>query len=80
MASGDHGGAVRTIDADDLPYGYALTLSGRVSGVTEAGELSVQYPFPINGTTKNVPACCQAAPGYDTASGLGSPVFARLVK
>ena len=47
MASGDHGGSVRTIDADDLPYGYALTLSGRVSGVTEAGELSVQYPFPI---------------------------------
>jgi len=47
VASGDHGGAVRTVDADNLPYGYALTLSGRVSGVTEPGELSVHYPFPI---------------------------------
>ena len=30
----------------DLPYGYALTYSGRISGVTEPGELSVHYPFP----------------------------------
>lgn len=29
-----------------LPYGYALTSSGRISGVTEPGELSVHYPFP----------------------------------
>jgi len=46
VASGDHGGAVRTVDADDLPYGWAVTSSGRLSGVTEPGELSVQYPFP----------------------------------
>ena len=31
----------------DLPYGYAITSSGRVSGVTEPGELSVHYPFPV---------------------------------
>jgi len=31
----------------ELPYGYAVTSSGRVSGVTEPGELSVHYPFPI---------------------------------
>ncbi|BBX30332.1 DUF5130 domain-containing protein [Mycolicibacterium alvei] len=30
----------------DLPYGYALTSSGRISGVTEPGEMSVHYPFP----------------------------------
>ena len=30
----------------ELPYGWALTTSGRLSGVTEPGELSVQYPFP----------------------------------
>lgn len=29
-----------------LPYGFALTASGRISGVTEPGELSVHYPFP----------------------------------
>ena len=31
----------------DLPYGYAVTYSGRISGVTEPGELSVHYPFPV---------------------------------
>ncbi|MCZ8378646.1 DUF5130 domain-containing protein [Mycobacterium sp. CPCC 205372] len=30
----------------DLPHGWALTSSGRLSGVTEPGELSVHYPFP----------------------------------
>ncbi|MCV7254962.1 DUF5130 domain-containing protein [Mycolicibacterium fluoranthenivorans] len=43
MASGE----LATTDKDvDLPYGYALTYSGRISGVTEPGELSVHYPFP----------------------------------
>jgi hypothetical protein len=38
---------IATITSDvDLPYGYALTSSGRISGVTEPGELSVHYPFP----------------------------------
>ncbi len=31
----------------ELPYGSALTSSGRISGVTEPGELSVHYPFPV---------------------------------
>ena len=48
MASGDHGTAVATVDPANLPYGYAVTASGRVSGVTEPGELSVHYPFPIS--------------------------------
>jgi hypothetical protein len=40
-------GELATTDKDvDLPYGYALTYSGRISGVTEPGELSVHYPFP----------------------------------
>jgi hypothetical protein len=40
------GEIVKTVDSDVLPYGYALTSSGRISGVTEPGELSVHYPFP----------------------------------
>ncbi|WP_157546390.1 DUF5130 domain-containing protein [Mycobacterium sp. IS-1742] len=28
-----------------MPYGWALTSSGRLSGVTEPGTLSVDYPF-----------------------------------
>ena len=44
MASGE----VSTVAPSDLdlPYGYSLTYSGRISGVTEPGELSVHYPFP----------------------------------
>lgn len=44
MASGD----IATVaNAElDLPYGSALTSSGRISAVTEPGELSVHYPFP----------------------------------
>jgi hypothetical protein len=30
-----------------LPDGSAITASGRISGVTEPGELSVHYPFPV---------------------------------
>ncbi|BBZ43168.1 DUF5130 domain-containing protein [Mycobacterium parmense] len=43
MARGD----VATIDPADLPRGWVITTSGRLSGVTEPGELSVHYPFPI---------------------------------
>lgn len=32
----------------ELPPGFVVTSSGRVSGVTEPGELSVTYPFPVN--------------------------------
>lgn len=31
-----------------------------------------QYPVPYGTNALNVPACCQAQPGYDTASGFGS--------
>ena len=48
MASGEHGTAVATVDPANLPYGWAVTTSGRLSGVTEPGELSVHYPFPIS--------------------------------
>lgn len=34
----------------ELPRGWVVTASGRVSGVTEPGELSVKYPF----TTKDL--------------------------
>ena len=40
-------GEVATIErADLLPRGFVVTSSGRISGVTEPGELSVHYPFP----------------------------------
>jgi hypothetical protein len=31
----------------ELPRGYVVTSSGRVSGVTDPGELAVTYPFPV---------------------------------
>lgn len=43
MASGE----VATVDPAELPLGSVITSSGRVSRVTEPGELSVHYPFPI---------------------------------
>jgi Domain of unknown function (DUF5130) len=30
-----------------LPRGFVATSSGRISGVTEPGEVSVTYPFPV---------------------------------
>ena len=46
MASGSEVSLAKSDAEVDLPYGYALTTSGRISGVTEPGELSVHYPFP----------------------------------
>ncbi|MCW2689078.1 MAG: hypothetical protein JWR37_3968 [Mycobacterium sp.] len=43
MASGE----LATIDESQLPRGWVVTASGRLSGVTEPGELSVDYPFPV---------------------------------
>lgn len=46
MASGSHTNEIARTSTDlELPYGFALTSSGRISGVTEPGELSVHYPF-----------------------------------
>lgn len=39
-------GEVATIEPAGLPKGSVITTSGRVSAVTEPGELSVHYPFP----------------------------------
>jgi hypothetical protein len=41
-------GEVATLKHAELPRGSAITTSGRISGVTEPGEVSVHYPFPIN--------------------------------
>ncbi|MEZ0364337.1 DUF5130 domain-containing protein [Mycobacterium sp. pUA109] len=43
MASGD----VATVAPAELPLGSVITTSGRISGVTEPGTVSVHYPFPI---------------------------------
>jgi hypothetical protein len=40
-------GELATIDEAQLPRGWVVTASGRLSGVTEPGELSVDYPFPV---------------------------------
>jgi Domain of unknown function (DUF5130) len=40
-------GEVATIEHAELPKGFVYTTSGRISGVTEPGELSSDYPFPI---------------------------------
>src|SRR3954462_7935237 len=43
-------GEVATIapaELAELPRGYVVTTSGRVSGVTEPGDVSVTYPFPV---------------------------------
>lgn len=45
MASGELTKA-GALDLAELPYGSAITASGRISAVTEPGVLSVQYPFP----------------------------------
>jgi hypothetical protein len=42
------GGEVATITHAELPKGSVITTSGRISGVTEPGEVSVHYPFPIS--------------------------------
>lgn len=39
-------GDVVTADRRDLPPGFVVTASGRISGVTEPGVVSVDYPFP----------------------------------
>ena len=46
MASGEMA-TVSSNGLAELPYGFVVTSSGRVSGVTEPGELSVHYPFPV---------------------------------
>jgi len=40
-------GEVATVEPGQLAKGWVITTSGRISGVTEPGELSVDYPFPI---------------------------------
>jgi hypothetical protein len=42
------GGEVATIERAELPLGAVVTSSGRISGVTQPGEVSVTYPFPVN--------------------------------
>ena len=44
MASGE---VAKVVDPANLPTGWVVTTSGRISGVTEPGELSVHYPFPV---------------------------------
>ena len=47
MASGEVATKSST-ELAELPRGWVVTNSGRLSGVTEPGELSLHYPFPVN--------------------------------
>ncbi|MDI1288356.1 MAG: S53 family peptidase [bacterium] len=38
-----------------------------------------QYPIQYAEQSLNIPACCQAGPGFDAASGLGAPLFNKLL-
>jgi hypothetical protein len=40
-------GELATVVPPQLPSGSVVTTSGRISGVTEPGDISVHYPFPI---------------------------------
>jgi Domain of unknown function (DUF5130) len=40
-------GEIATVAPPQLPSGSVVTTSGRISGVTEPGDISVRYPFPI---------------------------------
>lgn len=42
MASGE----LVPLKEGDLPPGFVITSSGRISGVTQPGDASVDYPFP----------------------------------
>jgi hypothetical protein len=39
-------GEIATVEPAALPVGWVVTSSGRLSGVTEPGDVSVHYPFP----------------------------------
>lgn len=44
MASGE----LATLREPDLPLGFVITSSGRISGVSQPGAVSVHYPFPAS--------------------------------
>jgi hypothetical protein len=46
VASGEVA-TVAPAEVAELPRGFVVTTSGRISGVTEPGEVSVTYPFPV---------------------------------
>jgi hypothetical protein len=46
VASGEVA-TVASTEVAELPRGFVVTTSGRISGVTEPGEVSVTYPFPV---------------------------------
>lgn len=47
MASGELATRSGAIEPAELPRGWVVTSSGRISGVAEPGEVSVDYPFPV---------------------------------
>jgi hypothetical protein len=46
VASGEVATVARA-ELAELPRGFVVTTSGRISGVTEPGDVSVTYPFPV---------------------------------
>lgn len=64
-------GEVASVQRAVLPYGSVITSSGRISAVTEPGELSVHYPFP----TKDLVVLDDALTYGSRASGARFAVY-----
>jgi hypothetical protein len=75
-------GEIATIEPADLPNGWTVTASGRLSGVTEPGQVSVHYPFPIKDLARVDDALSYATRASDARfavyiGDLGSDTAAR---
>ncbi len=78
MASGE----IATIEPADLPDGWVVTASGRLSGVTQPGEVSTHHPFPIKDLVNLDDALTSASRASDARfavyiGDLGSDTAAR---
>jgi kumamolisin len=69
--------------AGEAPLGFVNPWLYRLARTQPASFYDItvgdnQYPVEYAPGSLNIPACCQAFPGYDMASGIGAPLFDRL--
>ncbi|MDP1877871.1 MAG: S53 family peptidase [Actinomycetota bacterium] len=84
VATGFAAMSARLREAGSPPLGFVNPWLYRVARFHDDALYDVtvgdnQYPVLVPPATLNVPACCQAQPGYDAASGLGAPLFDQLM-
>lgn len=58
-------------------YGVAGKKAAAFNDVVNGSTL---YPVAIEDVGTNIPGCCEAGPGFDAATGVGSPYFDRLAR